>query len=350
MLKAYKLLNGNIPDWNDFFLHSTYCSYISSIPYVYTKMLVGKSIETFLFESNENIISGAHYAIKSSKANIIKTADILAGYIFKSEPNQELLSNLLDHFNEWSKSKNASYLRYFPWLPKSISNNTLKYYDWFDDLMKSKGFKPIKPGKYTYWIDLTKSEEDLLKQMKRQTRYEIKRAQDSPIVIERFDKPTNELFSTFWNLYHNLGQEKSFRTLEPKQLRQEFYSLMNAGYANLFIAYCNNIAVNVSFASNLGRASYLYGAINPNFKSIAHCPSPGQIAQWEMIKYMKSRGNKIYDMGFCPGAVPVKDHSAYSIWRFKYGFGGVPVEFLPVYGKVLQPLRGRLFFFLNKNI
>ena len=58
---------------------------------------------------------------------------------------------------------------------------------------------------------------------------------------------------------------------------------------------------------------------------------------------MKNNGVGIYDMGFCPGPVPVLNHPAYNIWRFKYGFGGDHVEFLPTYGKVLDQIKGRAF-------
>lgn len=62
-----------------------------------------------------------------------------------------------------------------------------------------------------------------------------------------------------------------------------------------------------------------------------------------MIKAMKYKGLKTYDMGFCPGAVPNINDPRYNIWKFKYDFGGNHVEFLPTYGKVLDPARGRLF-------
>ncbi|MCD4677608.1 MAG: peptidoglycan bridge formation glycyltransferase FemA/FemB family protein, partial [Desulfobacula sp.] len=88
-------------------------------------------------------------------------------------------------------------------------------------------------------------------------------------------------------------------------------------------------------------------AMNPEFKKLEGCPPPGSIAQWAMIKAMKAQGMKIYDMGFCPGHVPLKEHPHYQIWRFKYGFGGDHVEFLPTYGIIMQPIKGKVFHYLK---
>jgi lipid II:glycine glycyltransferase (peptidoglycan interpeptide bridge formation enzyme) len=66
-----------------------------------------------------------------------------------------------------------------------------------------------------------------------------------------------------------------------------------------------------------------------------------------MIRALKKMGLKTYDMGFCPGPVPVDDHPAFNIWRFKYRFGGKYVQYMPVYGKKLKPLTGSIFEYLK---
>jgi len=66
-----------------------------------------------------------------------------------------------------------------------------------------------------------------------------------------------------------------------------------------------------------------------------------------MITEMKKRGAIKYDLGFCPGPVPIKTHPSYNIWRFKYGFNGDHILLMPTYGKVLSPLRGHIFQYLR---
>ena len=343
MAEAIRIFPGNLTEWNDLLFNSINCSYRVSIEYAYTKRYRHKSIETFLFRDNERVVAGAHYSVRRSYGKLISVADVQSGFIFRDEPDEALLGFLAGHFEEWAGSVNASYIRIYPLLPATVGGSRIFTSDMFDSLLREKGYTEIEPGQHTYWLDLTKTEEDLLKQMKRQTRYEIVHARDSQLSISRYDEPSEETFEAFWKLYHSLGRAKGFGTLDKIQFREEIFSLLRAGFANLFMVLCQDKTINVSLASNLGRASYMYGAMDPGFKLIPGCPSPGQFAQWEMIRYMKHRNVPIYDMGFCPGPVPYKDHPQYSIWRFKYGFGGSHVQFMPAYGKPLLPLRGRIF-------
>ena len=330
-------------EWNNLLVSSSNCSYLSSMAYAGTKACSGKNIETYLFRNEEGDFAGGRYILKNLLYKTIRVSDILSGFIFKDEPDSNTWLYLLDHFILWSKSNNACFIRFNPWLPSAIAGEMTSYSRNLVSVLKEKGFIPVQPCRHTYWINLTRSEEEILKRMKRKTRYEIIRALKSDLITERFDTPSNDQFEIFWNLYQRLGHEKDLNTLGKEQLKKEFFALMDSGFASLFIVRCKNVAINVSLCSKVGRAAYLYGAMDPDFKSIPGCTSPGQIAQWEMIKYLKSINIKIYDLGFCPGPVPVASHPNYPIWRFKYGFGGDHVEYMPVFGKMLKPFRGRLF-------
>jgi|WetSurMetagenome_2_1015567.scaffolds.fasta_scaffold00034_53 lipid II:glycine glycyltransferase (peptidoglycan interpeptide bridge formation enzyme) len=347
MTEAFRIFPENKDEWNQLLFNSINCSYIASLEYAYTKTYRGKIIESFLFRDNGKVVAGAHYSVRRSYINLISVADVQSGYIFRDTPDEGLLDFLADHFEAWARSANASYVRIYPGLHLTAGDNKNITAGIFDVLLRKKGYKIIEQGQHTYWLDLTKTEDELLKNMKRQTRYEIVHAKDLQLTVSRHDEPSEEAFEAFWKLYNTLGQEKGFGTLEKGQFREEIFSLMGAGFANLFMLLYNDRVINIAFASNLGRASYMYGAMDPQFKQIPGCPSPGQFAQWEMIRYMKSRDVKIYDLGYCPGPVPYQGHPQYSIWRFKYGFGGDHVQFLPVYGKILKPLRGKLFHLLR---
>jgi lipid II:glycine glycyltransferase (peptidoglycan interpeptide bridge formation enzyme) len=186
--------------------------------------------------------------------------------------------------------------------------------------------------------------------MKRQTRYDVRHASKSALKTIRYEKPNEEIFEIFWEMYSNLGNNKNFNILEKQYIKSQIFSLMESGLAYLFFVMYNDQIVNVAFASNFGQAAYLYGAMNSNFKNRKGFPSPGHLAQWEMITTMKAKGLKIYDLGFCPGPIPYSTHPRYHIWRFKYGFGGDHVEFLPTYGKVLRPLRGKIYQYVKYRL
>jgi lipid II:glycine glycyltransferase (peptidoglycan interpeptide bridge formation enzyme) len=329
--------------WNKLLFSSINASYRQCFPFEYAQKLNGREIHTFIFQHGGIDIAGAHYSIKGVIKNTISTADVLSGFVFKNEPDHELLAFLLDHFITWATNKNASYLRVNPWLPKTIADAETQFPALFASEMNRSGFTQLKSGRHTYWIDLLQSEEQLLKRMKPQIRNKIHKAEKSSLLIEIYDSVNDVLTNSFWSLYDSLGKSKGFHTLGKDRYNMEIVSMVNHGLANLFFVKFEGNIVNVTVASNFGESNYYYGAINPNFKKMGGCPSPGPFAQWSMIKFMKSRGLKVYDMGFCPGPIPVEDDPRYSIWRYKYDFGGDHVEFLPNYGKVLKPLTGKIF-------
>jgi lipid II:glycine glycyltransferase (peptidoglycan interpeptide bridge formation enzyme) len=216
----------------------------------------------------------------------------------------------------------------------------------YNKLLQDQGFQPLKEGRSTYWIDLTLTEEQMLSKMRRKTRYEVKRGIGSGIRIREVVDPDENVISEFWRYYYKLGKNKNFSMLPEIKFKNELRILLETKFASLFVAEFNDRIINFSMASKRGIASYMYGAINPDTTSMEGCPSPGHLVQWEMIRTMKNYGLKIYDMGFCPAAIPYASHPLFNIWHFKYGFGGMHVKYMPVYGKILNPVRGAVLKFL----
>ncbi len=345
MIYAEQITLKNKQRWNKLLKQSLYPSYRQSIEYENSKEINNRSVTSNIFNKNGEDIAGVHYSIKYSR--FLKTADILSGFVFKYEPTKELLEYIINHFIEFAKANHATYIRINPWLPQIIKDKKTDYPLLFNDLLKQKKIEILKEGRHTYWIDLSKDEDEILKLMKKQTRYEVKQALKSEIFVEIFDKPHIKYINEFWEQYKFLGRYKGFNMYNENDFKHELYSLLDAGLAYLYILYYKNRTINFSFASNFGISSYMHGAINYDFKKIEGCPSPGQFAQWKMITTSKKNNAKFYDLGFCPGSVPQKEHPSYKIWRFKYGFGGDHVQFLPIYGMAIQPLRGRMFKFIK---
>lgn len=334
--------------WNKLLFHSIYPSYRQSLSYEYSRQLSGRSVSTFLFVKDGIDIAGVHYSIKQSQFSLFKTADILSGFVFKSVPDKTLLEFLTDHFMAFAMSQKADYLRISPWLPKIVSGQETPYKPIINEVLSGKGFEIISDGRHTYWIDLTHSEEELFKKMKRQTRYDVKQGLKSDIKTTKYARPDFDLINKFWNQYHKIAKKKNFNLYPEEKFKNDILALTQAGIATLFVQKFKSNIINFSLASNFGIASYLHGAVDLRFKNHKDCPSPGHLAQWHMITEMKSRSVPIYDMGFCPGPVPAIGHPAYNIWRFKYGFGGYHVEFVDNYGLFLRPLKGKLFKLMRK--
>jgi lipid II:glycine glycyltransferase (peptidoglycan interpeptide bridge formation enzyme) len=306
-------------------------------------------VTSFVFLKEGEDIAGAHYIIKESTTGLIKTADILSGIIFKNEPDSETISYILEHFINWAKGKRASFMRFNPWVPLTIQGQKPIFTELFYKNLKKYGFEPLTKGMSTYWIDLTLSEEKLLQNMNPGTRSKIRKAMNSGIEVEVLRKPDQKIIHVFWQLYCNLGKRKDFNLLSEKRFKEEVTVLMDNNQADMFILRFSDVIVNIALVSNFSNSMYFHGAVNPEYKTLERCPPPGHFAQWIIITYMKSLGLKIYDMAFCPGAVPYENHPDFDMWRFKHSFGGMYVEFIPVYGKILKPVRGKIFRYMIYN-
>lgn len=274
-----KIGPNNVQKWDNLLFNAINASYRQSMAYEYEQIHNGRELETYIFELNGVDIAGGHYSIKKSYKGLISIADILSWFVFRENPNAELMSFLINHFTDWAIQRKAIYARINSWLPKIIEGFKVQYSAIFEKEIFQNQFIEIELGRHTYWIDITLSEELLLQKMKRQTRYKVRRGIRSELLIEKHDQFTNELFETFWTLYNNLGKHKSFNTLSKSHFKRVVFSLMNSRLANIFLIYCKGQIVNASFASNFGQAAYLYGAMNPIFKTFDSCTSPGQLAQ-----------------------------------------------------------------------
>lgn len=330
------------PVWNDFLLTAYNASYRAAMNYEYFKRSTTSEPVTCLFKNEGKNVVGAHYLIKNSSLNLIRTGDVDSGLIINENFEQTDIDESILHFLEWGKQKDASFLRINPWVPEQINGSKTRSSDILSKCLNKYGFLPLKEGRKTYWIDLKQEESFLLAKMRRKTRYEIKKGIESGIQIHKIIHVDENIISRFWEFYCTLGRIKRFALLSENRFKNEIRILLNSGFGMLFSASYKDEIINISLASCKGIASYMYGAMNPDIK-LKGQPAPGHFVQWSMIKTMKDIGLKTYDMGFCPGNLPQEEHPEFNIWHFKYGFGGDYVQFMPVYGKILKPFTGRLF-------
>ncbi len=207
--------------------------------------------------------------------------------------------------------------------------------------------------KYTFILDLTKTEEELLKEMNQKTRYNIKVAQKHGVTVEEddSDKAFEKYLELTWETtrrqgfyahtknYHRLMWE----TLRPKSeiVNQKPETLT----AHLFTAkYKGKILVTwILFVYN-DTLYYPYGASSSeNRETMA-----SNLMMWEVIKFGKKLGLKKFDMWGSMGPDPDIKDPWYGFHRFKQGYGGKLTEFLGSYDLVINKKMYFLYKLANK--
>lgn len=230
--------------------------------------------------------------------------------------SKESFSFFINHIKMLAKEKHASFLRISPLVEEKFVDLAM---------LKEMGFRnsPIhRMDAEVCWIlDLTKSEDEILKGMRKSHRYLIKKGlSDTGLHIVQTTDPF--AIEKFLPLYKELSERKHF--VPHRGVSEEFNVFGNVNQEVLFLAeYEKNIIAGALIAFVGQSAIYRHSASDPNFK---HIPAM-YLIQWHAIAEAKRRGLKIYNFWGIATDVS-KNHPWHGLTLFKTGFGGEKKEFL----------------------
>ena len=220
--------------------------------------------------------------------------------------------------------------------------------------------------KYTFVLDLTKSEDELLKGMHPKTRYNIKVAQKHGVKI--IEDNSDEAFKTYLKLtnettkrqkfyahtrrYHELmWQELGIRNQElrikSKKNHDSSFMIHDSDKltAHLFLAkYKNKILVAWILFTFKDTLYYPYGASSDQHRETM----ASNLIMWEAIKFGKKLGLKKFDMWGALGPNPDPKDPWYGFHKFKQGYGAKLVEFIGSYDLVINPILYNLYKLADK--
>ena len=187
-------------------------------------------------------------------------------------------------------------------------------------------------AEHTVIIDLGKSEDELLADMRRQTRYEVRRAAKQGITVEKMQG--EEIFKEFHKVQAETAKRQGFVPPNLKTLMAERE------------AFGNNIAIYVAKTSE--GSPIAYGMIIKDGKEGDYYEAastdlnrkmPGAYALlWQVMKDLKAEGYERFNLwGIAPTGQP--NHRYAGVTTFKTGFGGEVVEYVPAHDLVISKVR-----------
>ena len=250
------------------------------------------------------------------------------GYFPKGgDITQKMLNDLL----EIGKDNNCIFIQIEP----NVEKEKAKKYS-FKNLFPSA--HPIFT-KYNFVLDLTKSEEELLKNMNQKTRYNIRLAQKKGVEI--VEDNSDKAFEEYLKLIHQTTQRQKFYAHGEKYHRLMWETLKKQNKDNdfsihLFKAVYNNeiLAAWVLFVLD-NTLYYPYGASSTKYREVM----ASNLMMWEAIKFGKSLNLKNFDMWGALGPNPNVKDPWYGFRRFKEGYGARLVEYV-----------GSFDFVINNNL
>lgn len=208
--------------------------------------------------------------------------------------------------------------------------------------------KSLKPAahplftKYSFVLDISKNEEELLGNMHSKTRYNIKVAQKHNVKI--VEDNSKESFEEYLKLTQETTKRQAFYAHTPSYHRILFETLSkntnpNSLSYHLLKAVLKEGNKSITLTSWVlfvfqDTLYYPYGASSREYRETM----ASNLMAWEAIKFGKNLGLVKFDMWGALGPDPDKNDPWYGFHRFKEGYGGELVEFVGSFDLIINPL------------
>lgn len=179
----------------------------------------------------------------------------------------------------------------------------------------------------TLMIDLSKSEEEILKNMKQKGRYNIKIAVREGVEI-RVASPSEAEVLNFADVYSQTVSRKKFDGKDKKYFEILFGHLKDLNNTKLFFAsYKGKILASAIVIYYGDRATYFFGGT-----SSAHREKMAPyLLHWHIIQDAKKAGMRWYDFWGVSPRDADSSHGWYGFTQFKEKFGGIRFDFIGAY-------------------
>ncbi len=186
--------------------------------------------------------------------------------------------------------------------------------------------------KKTILLNLKKTEQDILQEMHKKTRYNIRLAVKKGVVAKMVNNDLDKYIKIFSNLNHQTAKRNKISIYTDRYYTQllKLFSFNKADLkTKLHIAWYNHTPLAAAIVVYFGNAAtYLHGASSSEMKNLM---AP-YLLHWHIIRHAKKQGYKFYDLWGIDEDKP----SWAGITKFKKGFGGEPKIYLGSWDYILD--------------
>lgn len=345
--------------WNDFVkLQPLGSLYQTSIWELFQKQIPGKGKSWTCIvtdpKKNNHILGGGLIILHSLPFNLSwlecprgPVFDVTHTSALSPSELEYFFQNFLEQVKKIADEHRAVFLRIDPPIIALDSASNIPLVEAYSSLTEKLHFKPAHASYFpqtTLTIDLAKTPEEILKQMKSKGRYNIKLAEKHGITIERINTHTNkEAIAQFYDLIKQTAKRDNFFAHNLAYYESMLESLGDS--ATLFMAYHKQKPVAGLIATYFAdTATYYYGA-----SSYADRPLMAPyLLQWHVILDARSQGYKTYDLlGIAtlesPAPLPIAytydtSHPLAGVTDFKTKFGGNVISYLSAKELIYRPM------------
>ncbi len=288
-------------------------TFLQSQSYGELRASQGETIHYLGLFDGDNCIATA--LVQEIKTKLKTFCHIPHGPVWNNLPTDDLLKSFLEAYKDFGKSLKVDFVRISPFCDLEEKHN-----------FKAAGFRDaaihmVNPEK-TWTLDITKNEESLLADMKKSTRYEVRKGLKPEVNFEVKKGNTKEDLDIFWELHLETVARQGFVPFSRKSTEKELEAF-GANCQIISILHEKKPLASGVFLFNKNQGYYHQGASISSKLPAAHAYI------WQAILEAKSRDCKHFNFwGVCDENN--SKHPWFGLSKFKRGFGGSETDYLHV--------------------
>jgi len=258
------------------------------------------------------------------------------------EYSAELLDFLRESLNQ-IKEKDVVYIRldFFPEIKDEqvLSHAKELFYRVPRFLQKGSNFQP----RQEWFLNIKKSEAELLDDMHKNTRYSIRTAEKKGVQIKIIKENFPAYFPDFYKLMQITAKRNNF-TLHKEEYYKNIFSNLDTNNKGGFLAvayFKEEILVIDLIVVFAGVANYVFSGSGGEHRNLM----PAYLAQWESILEAKRQGCEEYNFGGVNTDKETVKNNWAGLTDYKIKYGGYLVTHQDFYDIIWQP-----FWYLVYNL
>jgi len=199
-------------------------------------------------------------------------------------------------------------------------------------------------AKGNFLIDLTKSDEELLAEMHKKRRYNIKYAIKKGITVRKVKDDIQD-FEIFYSLYNSTGDRQKFFNRSYDYMKNIWEVFRPAGAAEILIAEYEGKPLTAWLLFKYENILYYpYGGSSDEHKNLQHSCLTG----WEAIRYGKQEKCITFDLWGAAENPGDTSDPYHGFTRFKEKYGGRHITYIDSHDLVINPSFYKIFVAANQ--
>ncbi len=318
----------NKDSWNSFVLSQSPTPFTQSWEWGEFQKVLGRNVWRLESVSDNGELCGAALVVEYPLPFAKRFLYIPRGPIVKKDSSRAV-NELIQSVKTLAEEQGAIFVRIDSLTDKQTGLRPAPEYAYRSAITQPK----------TEWmVDVSQSEEDLLKNMHEKTRYNIRLAQKKGVhAMAHKGKDAEHQFNSFLSLLGETAVRDQFH-LHPTRHYEALIEAFHE-HAEIVTARFEGKLLAAGLILFFGdTATYLYGGSSSENRNLM---APYAM-HWEAIKRAKEKGCRCYSFG------GVNDTDLAGVTRFKQGFGGASIDFPGSFDMIVNPFWYWLYNFARR--